>query len=251
MARRLELPMLVAALLVIPVIILQESDISPGLRVVVDALNVLIWLAFVVEVVAMLWVVPNRKRWLVKHPLEIAIVLATGPFLPASLQSARALRALRVLRVLRLLPSARRIFSLDGVRIAAVLIVLAILGGGAVFHAIENGHNGVRVSLWDGVWWAASTVTTVGASDVFPHTTEGRVVAIALMFFGLSFVALVTGAAAQRFLSSQVEALAAGEEHIEADITAAGTDIVSELREVANRITEIEQRIAAKSDAYT
>jgi len=243
--------MLVAALLVVPVIVLQESNISPGLRAVADALNFIIWLAFVVEVIAMLAVVPNRKRWLITHPLEIAIVLFTGPFLPASLQSARALRALRVLRLLRLIPSARRIFSLDGVRIAAVLIVLAILGGGAVFHAIENGHNVRPISLWDGVWWAASTVTTVGANDVVPHTTGGRIVAIALMFFGLGFVALVTGAAAQRFLSSQVEELTEGEEQIESDIAATGTDIVAELREVAHRITEIERRIAAKGDGYT
>jgi voltage-gated potassium channel len=241
--------MLVAALLVIPVIILQESDISRGLRVIVDALNIVIWLAFAVELVAMLSVVPNRKHWLVTHPLEVAIVLATGPFLPTSLQSARVLRALRVLRVLRLVPSARRVFSLDGVRIAAVLLVLAILGGGAVFHALEKNHN-AHASLWDGVWWAASTVTTVGANDVYPQTTEGRILALVLMFVGLAFVALVTGAAAQRFLSSQVDELAEGEEKIEADIKTAGTDIVSELREVALRITEIEQRIASRGDAF-
>jgi hypothetical protein len=65
------------------------------------------------------------------------------------------------------------------------------------------------------------------------------------MFFGLGFVALVTGSAAHCFLSTQVEGLAEGEVQIEADITAVGTDIATELREIARRISEIERRIEA------
>jgi voltage-gated potassium channel len=245
MAKCFEVPMLIAALLVIPVIVIQESSTSSGVHVLADTLNWLIWLAFLTEAVAMLWVVPDRRRWLLKHPLEIVIVLFTGPFLPANLQAARFFRVLRVLRILRLAPSTRQVFSLDGVRFAAVLTALAVLGGGAAFHALENNHNGVHVSLWDGMWWAISTVTTVGANDIYPHTTGGRIVAIVIMFFGLGFVALVTGAAAHRFLSTQVEGLAEGEVQIEADITAVGADIAAELREIARRISEIERRIEA------
>jgi voltage-gated potassium channel len=248
MAERFELPMLIAALLVIPVIVLQESRISSDVRLLLDALNLLIWLAFLAEAVAMLWVVPDRRAWLLRHPLEVAIVLFTGPFLPVSLQSARALRVLRVLRVLRLLPSARRVFSLDGVRIAAVLTTLTTLGGGAAFHALEDNRHGAHVSLWDGVWWAVSTMTTVGA-NIYPQTTGGRIVAIAVMFCGLAFVALVTGAVAQRFLAPQVAEIAEEEEQIEAEIAAADVDIAAELREIARRITAIERRVAARERA--
>ena len=44
----------------------------------------------------MLAVVPDRGRWLRDHPLEVAIVVLTPPFLPASLQAARAFRLLRL-----------------------------------------------------------------------------------------------------------------------------------------------------------
>lgn len=108
MAKRFEVPMLIASGLVVPVIILQASSIPSSVRVVVDVINVVIWLAFLAETVAMLWVVSDRPSWLIKHPLEVAIVLFTGPFLPASLQALRILRVFRVLRVLRLVPSARR-----------------------------------------------------------------------------------------------------------------------------------------------
>jgi two-component system, OmpR family, sensor histidine kinase KdpD len=49
----------------------------------------LIWFAFPAEVVVMLAVVPNRKGWLSVHPLEVAIVVFTPPFLPAGLQALR------------------------------------------------------------------------------------------------------------------------------------------------------------------
>jgi voltage-gated potassium channel len=246
MAQRFEVPMLVASALVIPAIVLQETSVSHDLRVLADVLNAAIWAAFLAEATAMLWVTSDRRGWLLRHPLDVAIVLFTGPFLPASLQAARALRVLRVLRVLRLIPSARRVFSLDGVRIAAVLTMLVVLGGGAAFHALEN-KNGVHVSLWDGVWWAVSTVTTVGYGDIVPHTTGGRVVGIVVMFAGIGFVALLTAAAAQRFLSPQVEQLAEGESQIKSDIQVADTDVVSELRDIARRITELERRLVANT----
>jgi voltage-gated potassium channel len=47
-------------------------------------LNWMIWLAFVAEVVIMLRVVPDRGRWLRDHPLDLAIVIFTPPFLPAA-----------------------------------------------------------------------------------------------------------------------------------------------------------------------
>ncbi len=63
-------------------------------------LNWGIWLAFVAELVVMLRVVPNKRRWLREHPLEVAIVLVTPPFLPASLEAARIFRLLRLIVLL-------------------------------------------------------------------------------------------------------------------------------------------------------
>jgi hypothetical protein len=49
----------------------------------------------------MLRVVPDRGRWLREHPLDLAIVIFTPPFLPPALQAARVFRLLRLLRLVR------------------------------------------------------------------------------------------------------------------------------------------------------
>jgi voltage-gated potassium channel len=72
-----------------------------------------------------------------------------------------------------------------------------VVGGGVVFVAVEPGQN---LSTWDGLWWAAETVTTVAYGDIYPTTALGRIVATVVMTTGIGFVALLTGALAQRFL---------------------------------------------------
>ena len=47
-------------------------------------------------------------------------------------------------------------------------------------------------SFGESVWWAAQTVTTVGYGDVIPQTTFSRVVAVFVMFFGITTVSLTT-----------------------------------------------------------
>jgi voltage-gated potassium channel len=93
----------------------------------------------------------------------------------------------------------RRLLSTEGVRDVGVLAMLAVLGGGAAFSAVEKSEDGQALSAWDGVWWAITTVTTVGYGDLAPKTDVGRVLAIAVMLTGIGFVAILTAAAAERF----------------------------------------------------
>jgi voltage-gated potassium channel len=96
-----------------------------------------------------------------------------------------------------LAPLVRTVFTVQGVEYAAFLCFLTLVAGGQAFASIEN------TSLSDGLYWAISTMTTVGYGDVSPQTEEGRLLAAIVMLVGIAFVAVVTGAIAQRFVVSE------------------------------------------------
>jgi len=52
----------------------------------------------------------------------------------------------------------------------------------------------------DGIWWAVTTVTTVGYGDRFPVSTEGRLLAVLLMIAGISLVGVITASVASWFV---------------------------------------------------
>jgi voltage-gated potassium channel len=56
--------------------------------------------------------------------------------------------------------------------------------------------------MWDGVWWAVVTVTTVGYGDLYPTDVEGRIIGIALMLLGIGFIAVLTGTIASQFIQN-------------------------------------------------
>lgn len=236
--QRFAWPMIGASLLVIPTLVLEESTPGEPWSKIAVALNWVIWFAFAIELVVMLAVVPNRRQWLRQHPIEVVIVLLTPPFMPAAIQSLRVFRLLRLLRLVRIF-DLRRILSLEGIRYAAFLAALLVLIGGAVYSAIETDSEGNSLTTWDGIWWAITTVTTVGYGDLSPTTDGGRAIAILIMSVGIGFVALLTAFVAERFLRTDVQ-----EEAEQAE-----DRVLAELREIGNRLDRIEahQRIMEES----
>src|SRR5262249_28420221 len=149
------------SLMVIPVIAIEQSTLGEPWDTIASVLNWATWLVFLAELVVMLIVVPNRRLWLRHHPLELPLVVLTPPILPPGLQALRALRALRLLRLERVVRFFHTVVSLEGVRFAGVVALLAAVGGGLGFKALERGQT-PRPTFFDGVWWSMSTMTTVG-----------------------------------------------------------------------------------------
>jgi voltage-gated potassium channel len=223
---RLEWPVVVAALLTIPILIIQESDFGEPWGTVATVLNWATWLTFFGEAVVMLAVVPDRRKWLRHHLLDIAVVVLTPPFAPQAWQNGRLFRLVRLLRVFRVL-ALRKLLSLEGMKYAAMVALGTIIVGGAVFASIEQDQG---ITTWDGVWWAVTTVTTVGYGDIYPHSTSERIIGITIMLVGIGFVALLTAFIADRFINVSAESEA------KEDL------ILAELRAISARLDDLELR---------
>jgi len=193
----LRVPLIIAALLAIPTIIVQESNLERSWDVFAAVLDWSIWAVFAANLATMLAIVPDRRHWLTHNPLDVLIVVLTPPFLPVTFKLARVLPIVRLVWLIAVANRLRNIFSLQGLRYSALIVFTVVVGGGVVFVAVEPGQG---LSTWDGLWWAYETVTTVAYGDIYPTTALGRIVATVVMTAGISFVALLTGALAQRFL---------------------------------------------------
>lgn len=91
---------------------------------------------------------------------------------------------------------------------------------------------------------AFATMTTVGYGG--SRTTElGRVITIALLLVGIGFVAVLTGAVAERFLASDVEEVA----ETEAVIATKDAEVLAELRQVRMRLDRLEARLERRTTA--
>jgi voltage-gated potassium channel len=234
-AEWLRVPLIVAALLAIPTIIVQESDLGGSWEVLASVLDWCIWAVFAANLAIMLAVVPDRRRWLIQNPLDVLIVVLTPPFLPATMKLARVLPVVRLVWLVVVANRLRNVFSLEGLRYAALIVFTVVVGGGVVFVAVEPGQN---LSTWDGLWWAVETVTTVAYGDIYPTTALGRVVATVVMTAGIGFVALLTGALAQRFLYGGSEVAAANHDPNRAEIQQKLDDLslqISELQKALER----------------
>ncbi len=129
--------------------------------------------------------------------------LASPTASPALYGFLRIIRGLRVIRasieISKCFFGKKRNYALAF--ISFILLISICVGGLLVlnFEANAKGAN-IRDSA-DAIWWAVSTITTVGYGDTYPVTLEGRIIGMFLMFAGISLFGVVSGLLASLFLN--------------------------------------------------
>ena len=151
------------------------------------------WIAFAIDLVYGLSNAKDKKNYLKKHPLEIAAVLL--PFL-------RPLRLMRVISFGGLAIQKVAIGRQFAITIKVLLASIFVAYISAVQITItERSVDGSNIkNFGDGLWWAITTVTTVGYGDRYPTTTEGRCLAVVLMIMGISLMGVITASVAAWFV---------------------------------------------------
>ena len=119
---------------------------------------------------------------------------------------------MRILRVLRGVKSARALAHFvmgrrgESAFLAAVLIsLLLVVCCSIAILEFEVPAGGNIQNAEDAMWWAVSTMTTVGYGDRYPISSEGRIVAVFLMGAGVGVFGTLSGLAASWFLSPAAE----------------------------------------------
>jgi voltage-gated potassium channel len=82
--------------------------------------------------------------------------------------------------------------------VIAVVSTVITLAAGFLMTVIDHEN---FPSIGSGLWWAVQTTTTVGYGDNVPTTVGGRLVAAAVMLFGIGFLTVITAAITSTFVA--------------------------------------------------
>lgn len=73
-------------------------------------------------------------------------------------------------------------------------ILVLMMASSLCMYSLENeAQPDVFSNAFSGMWWAVSTLLTVGYGDIYPVTTWGKIFSIFITFLGVGMVAIPTG----------------------------------------------------------
>ncbi|MGW4225695.1 potassium channel family protein [Streptomyces bauhiniae] len=150
------------------------------------ALLLACWLLFAVDY-AMRWRLSGKgPRFVRAHWLDALVVVL--PLL-RPLRIVRVYESMEHRRGLPRLPLYARVIVYSGL----TALLLGFTGALAVYQQERDAPASNMRTFGDAVWWACSTLSTVGYGDIVPVTAGGRVIAAAMMAGGLALLGAVTG----------------------------------------------------------
>ncbi|WP_299035180.1 potassium channel family protein [uncultured Pseudokineococcus sp.] len=188
---RAEWPLTVAAVLflvsyAVPILV---PELTRTWAVAAEVTGWLLWGLFAVDLLVRVVLSERRGHFLWTHPLDVAIVV-----LPL-------LRPLRLLRLVTLLSVLNR-HAADSLRgqvavyVGGATTLVVFVAALAVLDAERGAEDALITTFPDALWWAVTTVSTVGYGDLYPVTGTGRGVAVGLMVTGVALLGTVTASLA-------------------------------------------------------
>lgn len=173
-------------------------------------------LIFTVEYILRLWTAdflyPRKTKWaaILTFVISISGLIDLLTFLPYYLPivfpaGAVAFRILRVVRIFRLfrVNAQNDAFSVildvlyekrSQLLFSIVLILIFMIAASLCMYDLEHeAQPEAFQNAFSGIWWAVSTLLTVGYGDIYPITIAGRIMAIFISFLGVGMVAIPTG----------------------------------------------------------
>lgn len=179
-------------------------DLSPRTKELLRQFEVITVVIFSFEYILRLIVAEKTFKFIFSFYglIDLAAIL---PFYIASgidLRAVRIFRLLRLLRILKLLKYnqainrfqralviAKEELMLFGM-VAGILLYLSAVG---IYYFENEAQPEQFKSVFHSLWWAVTTLTTVGYGDMYPITAGGRLFTFIVLMVGLGIVAVPTG----------------------------------------------------------
>ena len=200
------------------VVIDSVESISSKFHSGLTALEWLFTIIFSLEYIARVYCAQNRMQYIKSFYGIIDLIAVLPTYLAMLFPELHALIDVRVLRLIRifrvfklteyvaeyvhlgaaLAASRRKIF----VFLSGVLMIVMVLG--TLMYVIEGPANGFT-SIPTSIYWAISTMTTVGFGDITPKTDLGRFITSIMMLMGWGTLAVPTGIVTAELASSRTE----------------------------------------------
>ncbi len=123
-------------------------------------------------------------------------------FFPAGAAAFRMFRVVRILRLFRInayydsLNVIAEVISSKKQQLfsSVFIIVVLLLASSLCMYSLEHeAQPDVFTNAFSGIWWAVSTLLTVGYGDIYPITPLGKAFSIVITFLGVGMVAIPTG----------------------------------------------------------
>ncbi len=181
--------------------------LDPSAKEILKHVDTGVCLLFLIDFIYSMAIADNRRRYFFTWGWIdlLTSIPAMGPF-----RWGRAARVLRILRLMRGVRSAKEITDYlltrraESAFLAVALISILLLTFSSV--AIVEFERGTEANISgaeDALWWAFVTMTTVGYGDRYPVTTEGRLVAVALLIVGVGLFGTFTAFVASWFVEEE------------------------------------------------
>jgi voltage-gated potassium channel len=204
-------PMMALALAIIPLLVVPLLvDLSPAVETTFYTIDWFIWVAFVLEYGIRLYLAPNKRQFVSHNVIDLLFVLI--PFLRPLrvLRSARAFALLRATRgvvvLLRAVDAVQDVLRRHKLGYTLLIAVVVVVGSGWLVATIEEASPDRNIqSIPDGLWWAVTTITTVGYGDRFPVTPIGRAIGAGVMILGIGLFGLLAASLASLLVEKDIE----------------------------------------------
>lgn len=180
-------------------------DLSPATRQWLYAFEVFTVGVFTVEYLLRVWTAERRLSFVFSFYGLVDLAAILPFYLTAGVVDLRSIRAFRLLRLLRLLKFARynaaagrimlalKIAKDELILFSFLAVILLYLSAVGIYYFERDAQPEVFKSIFDALWWAVATLTTVGYGDVYPVTMGGKLFTFFVLMVGLGIVAVPTG----------------------------------------------------------